>query len=70
VLAPELRDLRRLLRYRNLVVQQSVRMQNKMAGLLMEADRIQQGQTTGKEVLASLMKTLQKYRSRSKICCA
>ncbi len=37
VLPPELRDLRRLLRYRNLVVQQSVRMQNKMAGLLMES---------------------------------
>ena len=37
VLSPELRDLRRLLRYRNLVVQQSVRMQNKMAGLLMES---------------------------------
>ena len=37
VLAPEMRDLRRLLRYRNLVVHQSVRMQNKMAGLLMES---------------------------------
>ena len=37
VLPPELRDLRRLLRYRNLVVRQSVRMQNKMAGLLMES---------------------------------
>ena len=37
VLPPHLRDLRRLLRYRNLVVQQSVRMQNKMAGLLMES---------------------------------
>ena len=34
VLPPHLRDLRRLLRYRNLVVQQSVRMQNKMSGLL------------------------------------
>ena len=37
VLSPEMRDLRRLLRYRNMVVQQSVRMQNKMAGLLMES---------------------------------
>ena len=36
VLAPEMRDLRRLLRYRHLVVRQSVRLQNKMAGLLME----------------------------------
>jgi hypothetical protein len=30
VLPPEMRDLRRLLSYRNMVVQQSVRMQNKM----------------------------------------
>jgi hypothetical protein len=37
MLPPEMRDLRRLLRYRNMVVQQSVRMQNKMAGLLMES---------------------------------
>jgi transposase len=37
VLPPHLRDLRRLLRYRNLVVRQSVRMQNRMAGLLMES---------------------------------
>ena len=33
VLPPGMRDLRRLLRYRTMVVHQSVRMQNKMAGL-------------------------------------
>ena len=32
----EIRELRRLLRYRNLVVRQAVRMKNKMSGLLME----------------------------------
>jgi len=32
----EMRELRRLLRYRNLVVRQAVRMKNKIAGLLME----------------------------------
>ena len=32
----ELRELRRLLRYRNLVVAQAVQMKNKMSGLLME----------------------------------
>jgi len=32
----EIRELRRLLRYRNLVVAQAVRMKNKMSGLLME----------------------------------
>jgi len=32
----ELRDLRRVLRYRNLLVQEAIRMKNKAAGLLME----------------------------------
>jgi transposase len=32
----EIRELRRLLRYRNLVVRQAVRMKNRMSGLLME----------------------------------
>ena len=34
--APEVRELRRVLRYRNLVVAQAVKMKNKIAGLLME----------------------------------
>jgi transposase len=33
---PQLRELRRLLRYRNLLVRQAVRMKNKTSGLLME----------------------------------
>ena len=36
VAPPEVRELRRLLRYRCLVVRESVRMKNKIAGLLME----------------------------------
>ena len=36
VAPPEMRDLRRLLRYRNLVVGQSVQMKNRMSGMLME----------------------------------
>jgi transposase len=36
VAPPELRELRRLLRYRNLVVSQGARLKNKMSGLLME----------------------------------
>jgi transposase len=36
VVTPEMRDLRRLLRYRNLVVGQAVQMKNRMSGLLME----------------------------------
>jgi transposase len=35
--SPEIRELRSMLRYRSLVIRESVRMQNKMAGLLMEA---------------------------------
>ena len=36
VAPPRIRELRRLLRYRSLVVSEAVRMKNKMAGLLME----------------------------------
>jgi transposase len=37
VAPPEIRELRQMLRYRNLVVAQATRMKNKMSGLLMEA---------------------------------
>jgi transposase len=37
VAPPEVRELRGMLRYRNLVVRQETRMKNKMSGLLMEA---------------------------------
>jgi transposase len=60
VLPPELRDLRRLLRYRNLVVQESVRMQNKMAGLLMESGTaFDKDKLHGKKYFTALMKSLQ-----------
>ena len=60
VLPPQLRDLRRLLRYRNLVVQQSVRMQNKVAGLLMESGTAFDKQRLHqKKYFADLMKSLQ-----------
>jgi transposase len=36
VAPPEIRELRRILRYRNLVVAQGVRLKNRMSGLLME----------------------------------
>jgi transposase len=59
VLPPELRDLRRLLRYRNMVVQQSVRMQNKMAGLLMESGTaFNKEKLHGKKYFAELIKSL------------
>ncbi len=60
VLSPELRDLRRLLRYRNLVVRESVRMQNKMAGLLMESGApFNKTKLHGKKYFANLLKTLE-----------
>jgi transposase len=55
-----MRDLRRLLRYRNLVVQQSVRMQNKMAGLLMESGTpFVKDKLHGKKYFSDLMKSLE-----------
>jgi transposase len=54
-----LRDLRRLLRYRNLVVRQSVRMQNRMAGLLMESGApFDRERLHRKKYFADLMKSL------------
>jgi transposase len=55
-----MRDLRRLLRYRNMVVRQSVRMQNKMAGLLMESGTtFVKDKLHGKKYFSELMKSLE-----------
>jgi len=60
VLSPEMRDLRRLLRYRQLVVAQSVRMQNKMAGLLMETGTpFVKARLHGKKYFTQLLESLQ-----------
>jgi transposase len=60
VLSPQMRDLRRLLRYRNLVVQQSVRMQNRMAGLLMESGTaFNKEKLHGKKYFSDLMESLE-----------
>src|SRR5271154_3527554 len=60
VLPPHLRDLRRLLRYRNMVVRQSVRMQNKMAGLLMESGTVfHKDKLHGKKYFSQLIKSLE-----------
>ena len=48
----ETRELRRMMRYRNLVVEQATRMKIKMSGLLMECGRrVQQAATTREEIL-------------------
>jgi transposase len=60
VLSPEMRELRRLLRYRQLVVGQAVRMQNKMAGLLMETGApFVKAKLHGKKYFTQLLQTLQ-----------
>jgi transposase len=53
----EMRDRRRVLRYRNLLVRQSVRMKNKVSGLLMEAGvPYNQQKVHGKKYFAGLLK--------------
>jgi len=65
VAPPEVRELRRLLRYRNLVVRQTVRMKNKMAGLLLEvgAPTAPRG-CIGKSTSANCWSISKKCRSR------
>src|SRR6202167_2081165 len=60
VFSPELRDLRRLMRYRHMIVQQAVRMHNKTAGLLMESGvSFQKTKLQGKKYFADLIKRLE-----------
>jgi len=55
-----MRNLRRLLRYRQLVVRQSLRMQNKMAGLLMETGApFVKSKLHGKKYFTELLQTLE-----------
>ena len=56
----EMRELRRLLRYRNLVVAQAVQMKNKMSGLLMEVGaEYNKQQLHGKKYFAELLGNLE-----------
>jgi transposase len=56
----EIRELRRMLRYRNLVVAQAVRMKNKMSGLLMEVGaEYSKRRLHGKEYFTELLDTVE-----------
>src|SRR5215472_11522622 len=56
----EIRELRRMLRYRNLVVAQATRMKNKMSGLLMEVGAEYNKQRLhGKEYFHELLDTIE-----------
>lgn len=59
-MAPEsVRELRRLLRYRNLMVREGVRMHNKMAGLLMEVGaKYNKKRLKGKRYFDALLETV------------
>jgi transposase len=60
VASPEIRELRRWLRYRQLVIRESVRMQNKMAGLLMECGTpFEKEKLHGKKYFSHLLDTLE-----------
>lgn len=57
---PEIRDLRRVLRYRNLVVRQATRMKNRIAGLLMETGaEYNQKRLNGKKYFTELVGNLE-----------
>jgi transposase len=59
VAPPEIRELRQMLRYRNMVVAQAVRMKNKMSGLLMEVGAEYNKQRLhGKEYFTELLETV------------
>jgi transposase len=60
VAPPEMRELRRLLRYRSLVVREAVRMKNKIAGLLMETGSpYNKKKLHGREYFSELVKNLE-----------
>lgn len=60
-MAPEpIRDLRRVLRFRNLMVRQAVRMKNKTAGLLMECGvEYEKRRLHGRAYYADLLESLE-----------
>ena len=63
----EIRELRQMLRYRSLVVAQSVRMKNKMGGLLMEAGAEYNKQRLhGKQYFTELLDTLEEVPESAK----
>jgi len=49
MVSPEVRELRRLLRYRNFLVREAVRMKNKTTGLLMEVGAVYDGSRVHRE---------------------
>ena len=69
---PRIRELRRLLRYRSLVVSEAVRMKNKMAGLLMETGAaLRERETAPQEILrAPAGKARRSAGIGDRSCCA
>jgi transposase len=60
VAAPEIRELRRILRFRNLVVRQAVQIKNRMSGMLMEVGaEYNKRQLHGKKYFTALLAELE-----------
>lgn len=60
MVSEEIRELRRVLRYRNLMVQEAVKMKNKMSGLLMEAGAIySKKRLHGRKYFADLLENVE-----------
>ena len=65
MLPPEIRELRRVLRYRNHLVRTAVKMQNKMSGLLMEVGAsYNKRRLRGKKISMNFWRKSRIYRHR------
>jgi len=69
MLSEELRELRRILRYRNMIVRTAVKMKNKVSGLLMEVGAVydKRGFTAG-SISTIYWSELKMFRIRSRRC--
>jgi transposase len=69
MMSEELRELRRILRYRNMVVRTSSKMKNKISGLLMEVGATyDKRKLHGKRYSANCWSVWKMCRNRSRIC--
>jgi transposase len=69
MMSEELRELRRILRYRNMVVRTATKMKNKISGLLMKlAQSMTSGSCMERSISANCLSVWKMCRNRSKIC--
>jgi len=69
MMSEELRELRRILRYRNMIVRTASKMKHKISGLLMEVGQsMTNGSSMGRGILANCWSVWKMWRTRSRIC--